>query len=84
MKKVFANLLIRLSGGQRSTILVAFLGIMVGLGILVLMPLYPIVALRLLGMDLAITLRTYFGSLMLIVFMLWLHAPKIGGKKEGL
>lgn len=59
---------------SRTPIAVACLLLLVGVGLVALIPLYPIWALQLLGLPLEVSLRSYLGSGLLIGFYLWIRS----------
>lgn len=64
---------------KRGPILLTLALLVVGLGLVALIPVYPLWALQLIGLPISITLRSYFGSMLMIFFFFMLRS----GKKEG-
>lgn len=76
MKNRFINALKQLSGGSliRFPIWATVLLLLVGISLVLMIPLYPLWALMLIGLPISVTFKSYAGSLMLILFYLWIRS----------
>jgi len=76
MKTRFINALKQLSGGSviRFPVWATVFLLLVGITLLLLIPVYPLWALMLLGFPVSVTMKSYAGSLMLIIFYLWIRS----------
>lgn len=76
MKKIFTQALRSFGNASQLKLPVglAVIMLLIGIGLLLLIPVYPLWALKLIGLPITITLRSYFGSLLMIAFFLWIRS----------